>query len=71
MPDVAEAVERVRSFGYEVIKPLGKAEEDTMAVSQEIVDGKFGAVEEGYKHVFRQLAFVKDPDVSGDVPDWF
>lgn len=66
VPDVAEAVDRVKSFGYEVIKPLGEAEEDTMAVSQEIVENKFGAVEEGYKHVFRQLAFVKDPDVSVD-----
>lgn len=64
MPDVAAALKRVEEFGYEVIKPLGEAEESTMGVSEEIVDGKEGDVVEGYKHVFRQLAFVKDPDVS-------
>ena len=65
MPDVAAALKRVEEFGYEVIKPLGEAEESTMGVSEEIVDSKEGDVVEGYKHVFRQLAFVRDPDVSG------
>ena len=35
-----------------------------MGVSDVVVSGKEGPVDEGYKHVFRQLAFVKDPDVS-------
>ncbi|KAF2241930.1 Glyoxalase/Bleomycin resistance protein/Dihydroxybiphenyl dioxygenase [Trematosphaeria pertusa] len=62
VPDVAEAIKHVESFGYEVIKPLGEAKEDQMAVPQEVVEGRAGAVDEGYKHVFRQLAFVRDPD---------
>jgi lactoylglutathione lyase len=64
VPDVATALKRVEEFGYEVIKPLGKAEESTMGVSTEIVEGKEGGVAEGYKHVFQQLAFIRDPDVS-------
>lgn len=64
MPDVVAALKRVEEFGYEVIKPLGDAEESTMGVSEKIVNGKEGNVVEGYKHVFRQLAFVRDPDVS-------
>jgi hypothetical protein len=64
VPDVAAALRRVEQFGYEIIKPLGEAEERTMGVNEEIVDGKEGDVVEGYKHVFRQLAFVRDPDVS-------
>lgn len=64
VPDVAEAIKRVERFGFEVIKPLGEAKENTMGVPGFIVDGKSEAVHEGHKHVFRQLAFVKDPDVS-------
>jgi lactoylglutathione lyase len=64
VPDVAEALERVKSFGYEIIKPLDEAKEEQMGMSDEVVKGRFGAVDEGYKYVFRQLAFVKDPDVS-------
>lgn len=71
VPDVAEAVSRVRSFGYDVVKPLGEAMEDQMAVPRDIVDGKAGPVDEGYNHVFRQLAFVKDPDVSDCFHDAF
>lgn len=64
VPDVAEATKRVESFGFEVIKSLGEAKEEQMAVPDEIVQGKHGPVVEGYKHIFEQLAFVKDPDVS-------
>lgn len=64
VPDVAETLDRVRSFGYEVIKPLDEAREETMGMPASVVEGKYGAVHEGYKHVFKQLAFVKDPDVS-------
>ncbi|KAJ4296813.1 hypothetical protein N0V90_006861 [Kalmusia sp. IMI 367209] len=62
VPDVGAAIERVRGFGYEVVKPLNEAEESTMGVPEGVVKGQDGTVHEGYKHVFRQLAFVKDPD---------
>jgi lactoylglutathione lyase len=61
VPDAVAAVERAKSFGYEVIKPLGEAKVEQMAVPRGVKDGD---VDEGYRHVFRQLAFVKDPDVS-------
>lgn len=64
VPNVADAIDRVRSFGYEVIKPLDQAKEEQMGVPKDVVEGQYGNVDEGYKHVFRQLAFVKDPDVS-------
>ncbi|USP73277.1 uncharacterized protein yc1106_00551 [Curvularia clavata] len=62
VPDVAEATKRVEGFGFEVIKPLGEAKEEQMAVPDEIVQGKYEPVVEGYKHIFKQLTFVKDPD---------
>ncbi|KAF2661465.1 Glyoxalase/Bleomycin resistance protein/Dihydroxybiphenyl dioxygenase [Lophiostoma macrostomum CBS 122681] len=62
VPDVAAALERVKSFGFEVIKPLEEAKEETMGVPSAVVSGQAGEVQEGYKNVFRQLAFVKDPD---------
>lgn len=67
MPDVSAALKRVEEFGYEIIKPLGDAEEVRMGVSAKIVSGTEGVVDEGYKHVFRQLAFVRDPDVSSSL----
>lgn len=67
VPDVVEALERVRSFGCEVIKPLDEAKVEQMGMPERVVEGKCEDVHEGYKHVFRQLAFVKDPDVSGVV----
>lgn len=63
VPDVGEALERVKAFGFEVIKPLGEADEGTMGLPESVVKGEGGLVHEGYKHVFRQLAFVRDPDV--------
>lgn len=62
VPNVAETLERVKKFGYEVIKPLEEAEVGQMGMPQEVVEGKFGPVAEGYKGVFAQLAFVRDPD---------
>ncbi|KAF2704125.1 Glyoxalase/Bleomycin resistance protein/Dihydroxybiphenyl dioxygenase [Pleomassaria siparia CBS 279.74] len=62
VPDVSLALQRVVDFGYEIIKPLGEAEEKTMGVSSKVVSGQVGEVVEGYKKVFRQLAFVRDPD---------
>ncbi|KAF2018295.1 Glyoxalase/Bleomycin resistance protein/Dihydroxybiphenyl dioxygenase [Aaosphaeria arxii CBS 175.79] len=62
VPDVEETLKRVQSFGFEVIKPLDEAKTEQMAVNDSIVGGKEGLIDEGYKHVFRQLAFVKDPD---------
>lgn len=64
VPDVAEALERVKSFGFEVIKPLDEAKTEQMGMPDEIVQGRHGEIAEGYKNVFKQLAFVKDPDVG-------
>jgi lactoylglutathione lyase len=64
VPDVSKALERVKDYGYEVIKPLDEARVDQMGMPPEVEQGKHGEVPEGYKHVFRQLAFIKDPDVS-------
>jgi lactoylglutathione lyase len=64
VPDVAETLERIKSFGYEAIKPLDDAKVEQMGLPDCVVEGRFGVVDEGYKHVFKQLAFVKDPDVS-------
>jgi len=64
VPDVADALSRIESFGFEVAKPLDEAGVEQMGLPDEVVQGRCGHVAEGYKHVFRQLAFVKDPDVS-------
>ena len=61
VPDVPEALERVKGFGYEVIKPLDEAKEEQMGIPTDAQLGKYGKVPDGYKHLFRQLAFVKDP----------
>lgn len=62
VPDVSVALDRVAEFGFEVIKPLNEAKEDNMGLDLVQGHGKQDRVAEGYKHVFRQLAFVKDPD---------
>lgn len=64
VPDVSAAIQRAKEFGYEVIKPLDQAGEDQMAMPPAVVEGKYGPVSNGYKHVYKQLAFVRDPDVS-------
>lgn len=61
---MSTTLSRIQAAGYEVIKPLGEAEEGTMGLPDDVVRGRYGGVAEGYKHVFRQLAFVRDPDVS-------
>jgi lactoylglutathione lyase len=70
VPNVAETLERVNSFGYDVIKPLDEARVEQMAMPDEVVEGKCESVAEGYKYVFKQLAFVRDPDVSTSKSDW-
>jgi lactoylglutathione lyase len=64
VPDVSETLARVGSFGYEIIKPLNEARVEQMGMPEGVVEGREGKVEEGYEGVFRQLAFVRDPDVS-------
>jgi len=65
VPDVEKALKRVEEFGYKIIKPLGEAK-----ASQYGVGGvQEGQVAEGYNHVFRQLAFILDPDVSSGL--WY
>jgi lactoylglutathione lyase len=61
VPDVEEVLGRVKEFGYRVIKPLGEDAVEGMGVPGFV---KAEDVEDGYRHVFRQLAFVVDPDVS-------
>lgn len=60
VPDVEKALHRVSEFGYKIIKPLGEAEAKQFGVPDYVKDEH---VAEGYKFVFRQLAFVVDPDV--------
>jgi lactoylglutathione lyase len=64
VPNVAETLDRVKTFGYEIIKPLDEAKAEQMGLPSEVVQGRQGEVADGYKHVFKQLAFIKDPDVS-------
>ncbi|KAK0099600.1 hypothetical protein ONS95_013503 [Cadophora gregata] len=64
VPDVAKVLERAREFGVEVIKPLGESEVGQYGV-EGLVEGRVEEgrdVVEGYKFVFRQLAFLRDPD---------
>jgi lactoylglutathione lyase len=61
VPDVQAILKRVADFGYKVIKPLGEAKTSQLGVP-DFVKGE--DVAEGYKYVFRQLAFIVDPDVS-------
>ena len=60
VPDVEKALQRVSEFGYKIIKPLGEADAKQFGVPDFVKDED---VAEGYKFVFRQLAFVVDPDV--------
>ena len=64
VPDVEVALKRVEGFGYKVIKPLGEDKDTQFGVPPFL---KYEDVAEGYKFVFRQLAFVLDPDVSPKV----
>ncbi|KAF9736970.1 hypothetical protein PMIN06_004109 [Paraphaeosphaeria minitans] len=62
VPNVEDALVRVKKFGFEVIKPLEEDKEEGMGLPERVIKGREGSVSEGYKHVFRQLAFVRDPD---------
>lgn len=61
VPDVEKALQRATDFGYKIIKPLGEDAASVMGVPEFVKDEN---VAEGYKFVFRQLAFIVDPDVS-------
>ncbi|KAH7393621.1 Glyoxalase/Bleomycin resistance protein/Dihydroxybiphenyl dioxygenase [Cadophora sp. MPI-SDFR-AT-0126] len=64
VPDVKEVLDRAKEFGVEVIKPLGESEVGQYGV-EGLEEGKVEEgrdVVEGYKFVFRQLAFLRDPD---------
>ncbi|KAG4431191.1 hypothetical protein IFR05_013317 [Cadophora sp. M221] len=64
VPDVKEVLERAKEFGYEIIKPLGESQAHQYGVEglEEGMVSEGRDVVEGYKFVFRQLAFLKDPD---------
>ncbi|KAH9221773.1 Glyoxalase/Bleomycin resistance protein/Dihydroxybiphenyl dioxygenase [Leptodontidium sp. 2 PMI_412] len=64
VPDVKEVLERAMEFGYEIIKPLGESLAHQYGVEglQEGMVSEGRDVVEGYKFVFRQLAFLRDPD---------
>jgi len=61
VPDVGEVLERCRGAGYKILKDLGDGGGSTEKLG---VPGflRVEDVSEGYKFVFRQLAFVEDPD---------
>ncbi|KAH7321967.1 Glyoxalase/Bleomycin resistance protein/Dihydroxybiphenyl dioxygenase [Rhexocercosporidium sp. MPI-PUGE-AT-0058] len=64
VPDVKELLERAKEFGYEILKPLGESQAHQYGVPG-LEEGKVDEgrdVVEGYKFVFRQLAFLRDPD---------
>lgn len=61
VPDVEAMLKRVSDFGYKVIKPLGEAKTEQFGLPDFV---KGVDIAEGYKHIFKQLAFVVDPDVS-------
>ncbi|KAF8251457.1 hypothetical protein K440DRAFT_613217 [Wilcoxina mikolae CBS 423.85] len=65
VPDVAKALERLKEICPEtdILKGLGEDAFRTMGVPRVEGDEREDSmVEEGYKAVFRQLAFVRDPD---------
>lgn len=59
VPDVDAALKRAAEFGYKIIKPLGEDKTEQLGVPDFV---KGDDVAEGYKYVFRQLAFILDPD---------
>jgi lactoylglutathione lyase len=65
VPDVAKALQRLKEVypETEILKGLGEEAFRVMGVPRVREDGREDSlVEEGYKAVFRQLAFVRDPD---------
>lgn len=61
VPDVEASLQRAADFGYKIIKPLEEDKTSQFGVP-DFVRGE--DVVEGYKVIFRQLAFIVDPDVS-------
>ncbi|KAA8912976.1 Glyoxalase/Bleomycin resistance protein/Dihydroxybiphenyl dioxygenase [Sphaerosporella brunnea] len=64
VPDVAVAIERLKKVypELEVLKGLGDDSFASMGIPPTRRGGEDNDVQAGYKAVFRQLAFVKDPD---------
>jgi lactoylglutathione lyase len=64
VPDVGATIERLKKVcpDLEVLKGLGEDSFASMGVPYTGEGGEDSKVEDGYKAVFRQLAFVKDPD---------
>jgi lactoylglutathione lyase len=69
VPNVVAALERLKKVcpGVRVLKDVGVGKFETMGVpglgvGEERAGTENDIVEEGYKKVFRQLAFVEDPD---------
>jgi lactoylglutathione lyase len=63
VPDVKEAVDRLRREGVRVVKELGEAERKDIPLSEweEKRGVGCGQVHENYKRIFGQIAFVADP----------
>ncbi|CAG9978673.1 unnamed protein product [Clonostachys byssicola] len=64
VPDVSSALEHLASHSVEVLKPLGAASRSDVPLSQWEADRGLGVGElhPTYQAVFKQIAFVKDPD---------
>lgn len=62
VPNVALALQRIQKFGFDIIKPLDDARAEHMGLPPELAQDKHQKVDERYKQIFRQLAFVRDPD---------
>jgi lactoylglutathione lyase len=64
VPDVPAALAHLTAHGVKIIKDLGVATRESVPLSQwEAQRGLgLGELHQGYKHVFKQIAFVRDPD---------
>ncbi|KAK9378721.1 Glyoxalase/Bleomycin resistance protein/Dihydroxybiphenyl dioxygenase [Kockiozyma suomiensis] len=64
VPDVPAAIERLTKLGVKVFKPLGVSSRETIPLSEWEESrgiGK-GTIHENYHNIFKQIAFVQDPD---------
>ncbi|KAF3939690.1 hypothetical protein ABW19_dt0206072 [Dactylella cylindrospora] len=63
VPDVAAALERLRSAGVRILKELGVATRESIPLSQweEERGVGVGEVHAGYRKILEQIAFVADP----------
>ncbi|KAK6543367.1 hypothetical protein TWF694_000116 [Orbilia ellipsospora] len=64
VPNVKEALERLKEGGVKVLKDLGVSSRESVPLSEwEAVRGVgLGEVHEGYRKILEQIAFVADPD---------